>query len=74
LTDAKLLGSWFMANDIKPELNHYFTFRMTPQKGWDGITHCEVTAIEPLRHIAYTYRGEATGEKTQVFIPTRQTK
>ncbi|MHB8929246.1 MAG: hypothetical protein ACYC4T_03800 [Melioribacteraceae bacterium] len=63
-----------MANDIKPELNHYFTFRMTPQKGWDGITHCEVTAIEPLRHIAYTYRGEATGEKTQVFIPTRQTK
>lgn len=63
LTDAKLLGSWFMENDIKPELHHFFTFRMAPQKGWDGITHCEITAIEPLRHIAYTYRGEATGEK-----------
>jgi len=63
LTDAKLLGSWFMKNDIKPELNHYFTFRMAPQKGWDGITHCEITAVEPLKHIAYTYRGEATGEK-----------
>ena len=63
LTDAKLLGTWFMKNDIKPELNHYFTFRMAPQKGWDGITHCEITAIEPLRHISYTYRGEATGEK-----------
>jgi uncharacterized protein YndB with AHSA1/START domain len=36
---------------------------MTPQKGWDGITHCEITAVEPQKHIAYTYRGEATGEK-----------
>ncbi|MEP7169823.1 MAG: SRPBCC domain-containing protein [Bacteroidota bacterium] len=63
LTDAAILGSWFMQNDIKPELNHYFTFRMAPQKGWDGITHCEITALEPIRHIAYTYRGEATGEK-----------
>lgn len=64
LTDAKLLGSWFMENNIKPELNYYFTFRMAPQKGWDGITHCEITAIEPIKHIAYTYRGEATGEKS----------
>ena len=63
LTDARLLGSWFMENNIKPELDHYFTFRMAPQKGWDGITHCEIIAIEPLKHIAYTYRGEATGEK-----------
>jgi uncharacterized protein YndB with AHSA1/START domain len=63
LTDAKFLGSWFMKNDIKPELNHYFTFQMAPQKGWNGITHCEITSIKPLKHIAYTYRGEATGEK-----------
>lgn len=63
LTDPKLLGSWFMENDIEPRLGHYFTFRMKPQKGWDGITHCEITAVEPGKHIAYTYRGEATGEK-----------
>lgn len=63
LTDPELLGKWFMENDIRPELNHYFTFRMAPQKGWDGITHCEITALEPLKHIAYSYRGEATGEK-----------
>jgi uncharacterized protein YndB with AHSA1/START domain len=63
LTDAKLLGTWFMANDIKPELHHYFTFRMAPQKGWDGITHCEITDIQPLKRIAYRYSGEATGEK-----------
>ena len=63
LTDAKLLGKWFMENDIQPILNHEFTFRMAPQKGWDGITHCQITQIDPLKHIAYTYRGEASGEK-----------
>lgn len=63
LTNPKLLGSWFMENNIEPTQGHYFTFRMKPQKGWDGITHCEITEIEPLKHIAYTYRGEATGEK-----------
>ena len=64
LTDAQLLGKWFMENDIKPILNHEFTFRMTPQKGWDGITYCKVTALEPMKHIAYTYQGKASGEKT----------
>lgn len=52
-----------MENDIRPETGHYFTFRMAPQKGWDGVTHCEVTLVEPERRITYTYRGEATGEK-----------
>ena len=63
LTDSKILGRWFMKNDIEPRPNHYFTFKMNPQKGWDGITHCQITSIEPQKHIAYTYRGEATGEK-----------
>ena len=63
LTNSSLLGSWFMKNDIEPKPGHYFTFRMKPQKGWDGITHCEITELEPEKSIAYTYRGEATGEK-----------
>lgn len=63
LTNSKLLGNWFMENNIEPTTGHYFTFRMKPQKGWDGITHCEITAVEPPKHIAYTYRGEASGEK-----------
>ncbi|MFA6275338.1 MAG: SRPBCC domain-containing protein [Pedobacter sp.] len=64
LTDAKVLGKWFMENDIEPKLYHDFTFHMAPQKGWDGITHCQITALELNKHIAYTYRGEATGEKS----------
>lgn len=63
LTNSKLLGSWFMENNIEPIQGHYFTFRMKPQKGWDDVTHCEITAVEPQKHIAYTYSGEATGEK-----------
>ncbi|HVW98418.1 MAG TPA: SRPBCC domain-containing protein [Mucilaginibacter sp.] len=63
LTDPKLLGEWFMANDIEPTAGHHFTFRMAPQKGWDGITYCEIIAVEPQEYIAYTYRGTATGEK-----------
>lgn len=64
LTDSGLLGQWFMENDIQPYIGKEFTFRMAPQKGWDGITHCEVLAVEPQKHISYTYRGEASGEKT----------
>lgn len=63
LTTPELLSSWFMENDIEPKLHHKFTFRMAPQKGWDGITHCEVIAIKVPEYISYTYRGEATGEK-----------
>ncbi|MEQ9439435.1 MAG: SRPBCC domain-containing protein [Cyclobacteriaceae bacterium] len=63
LTNAPLLGEWFMENDIVPTIHREFTFRMAPQKGWDGITHCQITRLEPLKTINYTYRGEATGEK-----------
>src|SRR5262249_18053980 len=52
-----------MPNDFEPKLNHQFTFHMKPQRGWDGLTHCEVIQLEPLHRVAYTYRGEASGEK-----------
>ncbi|HSZ25393.1 MAG TPA: SRPBCC domain-containing protein [Cytophagaceae bacterium] len=64
LTDCRLLGKWFMENDMKPALGNAFTFRMAPQKGWDGITYCTITELDPLKSIAYTYRGKASGEKT----------
>lgn len=64
ITDPKLLGKWFMQNDFKPVIGHEFTFRMAAQKGWDGITYCKVTELEPMHKIAYTYRGSASGEKT----------
>lgn len=63
LTDPNLLSIWFMESNIEPIKGRYFTFKMKPQKGWDGITHCEVIDVAPEKHISYTYRGEATGEK-----------
>jgi uncharacterized protein YndB with AHSA1/START domain len=62
-TDPQLLRLWFMENNIQTEVGRYFTFQMAPQKGWDGITHCEILAVEPQKYISYSYRGEATGEK-----------
>ena len=64
LTDARLLGSWLMENDFEPTLHRPFTFRMKPQRGWDGLTHCEVIELEAPHRVAFTYRGEASGEKT----------
>ena len=64
LTTASLLGEWFMENDIFPEAGHEFTFRMAPQKGWDGITYCRILEVAPSQKISYTYQGKATGEKT----------
>jgi uncharacterized protein YndB with AHSA1/START domain len=64
LTDARTMGKWFMENDIKPLLGYEFTFKMAPQKGWDGITHCRIIELEPVQRIAYTYQGSASGEKT----------
>ena len=44
---------------------------MAPQRGWDGLTHCEVVELDPLRRLAMTYRGEATGEKVNACAGVR---
>ncbi|UZR96753.1 hypothetical protein OQ292_22720 (plasmid) [Chondrinema litorale] len=38
LTNPQWLGKWFMENNIAPQIGHSFTFKMKPQKGWDGLT------------------------------------
>lgn len=64
LTDASVLSSWLMESDFAPILGHKFTFRMKPQRGWDGVTHCEVMELDAPSSLAYSYRGKASGEKT----------
>jgi uncharacterized protein YndB with AHSA1/START domain len=58
LTDPIALGRWFMDSDFAPRLGHRFTFRAAPQPGWSGIVHCEVTAVEPPRRLAYTWDSD----------------
>jgi uncharacterized protein YndB with AHSA1/START domain len=57
LTDRRALSQWLMETDFEPTLGHRFTFRSRPQPGWDGITYCEVTELDPPRRLAYTWRG-----------------
>lgn len=66
LTESETLAGWLMRNDFAPALGHAFNFRKDPQPGWDGLIHCEVTELEPLRRLAYTWRGQASGTKTLV--------
>ncbi|MBA3871263.1 MAG: SRPBCC domain-containing protein [Anaerolineae bacterium] len=63
ISDQRILGSWFMPNDLVPKLGEAFTFQMKPQRGWDGLTYCEIIELEAGKRIAFTYQGEATGEK-----------
>jgi uncharacterized protein YndB with AHSA1/START domain len=63
LTDANFLGKWFMKNDLVPEIGKEFTFQMAPQKGWDGTTYCQITELEPMKKMSFSYKGSATGEK-----------
>jgi uncharacterized protein YndB with AHSA1/START domain len=63
LTDSKLVASWLMPNDLRPEVGHRFTFRANPVPGWDGVCHCEVLEVKPNERLSYTWRG-GSGELT----------
>jgi uncharacterized protein YndB with AHSA1/START domain len=73
LTDPGALATWLMENDFRPTLGHAFTFRAKPQPGWDGVTHCEVTEIDPPRRLAYAWRGGAKGKPATLDIVVRFT-
>jgi uncharacterized protein YndB with AHSA1/START domain len=59
LTDPELLRKWLMANDIRPEVGHLFTFQAPPMPGWDGIVRCEVLEVVPEKLLRYSWRGGA---------------
>jgi uncharacterized protein YndB with AHSA1/START domain len=62
LTDGRLLGGWLMPNDFQPIVGHRFSVQAAPRPGWNGMTTCEVLAIEPLKHLAYTWNTSRDGE------------
>lgn len=57
LTDAQLVSSWLMVNDLKPIVGHKFTFRAQPMPGWDGLVQCEVLAADAPKLLKYSWRG-----------------
>jgi uncharacterized protein YndB with AHSA1/START domain len=57
LTEPELLSAWLMPNDIRPEVGARFTFQADAEAG-GGPIECEVLAVEPLRLLRYSWRGE----------------
>ena len=57
LTEPRLLESWLMPNDIKPEAGRRFTFRAAPAPGFDGVVRCEVLKVAPGSRLVYSWRG-----------------
>jgi uncharacterized protein YndB with AHSA1/START domain len=53
LTDSDVLARWLMPNDFVPRLGHRFTFRAEGE--WTGTIECEVVALDPPTHVAYTW-------------------
>jgi uncharacterized protein YndB with AHSA1/START domain len=70
LTQAPLIEEWLMKNDFKPVVGHRFNLRAEPQPHWNGVTDCEVLAVEPNKRLSYTWNSSgdeaANGLKTIV--------
>jgi uncharacterized protein YndB with AHSA1/START domain len=78
LTQGPLLEEWLMKNDFKPLVGHKFNFRAQPMPQWNGVTDCEVLAVEQNKRLSYTWNasGEeaANGTKTVVTWTLTPTK
>lgn len=59
LTKSELIELWLMPNDFKLEPGHEFKFRTRPmpELKLDGIFHCKVLTIEPLKQLSYSWKG-----------------
>lgn len=66
LTSAEALAQWLMPNDFAPILGHRFTFQTAPRMGWNGVVQCEVVALDPPKHIAYSWCGGSPAFTTLV--------
>ena len=56
LTDPALLAEWLLpAVGFGLEPGTTFTFETQPLGGWDGVVHCRVLEIEPLRRLTYAW-------------------
>jgi uncharacterized protein YndB with AHSA1/START domain len=74
LTDPAALAEWMMpVEDFAPVVGRRFTVRAKPMPGWDGVVHCEVTAVEEPRVLSYTWRGSRMRTTTTVVWTLTET-
>jgi uncharacterized protein YndB with AHSA1/START domain len=68
LTQGPLIEEWLMANDFQPVVGHRFNFRADPMPHWNGVTDCEVLAVEPNERLSYSWN--ASGEEAAGGLKT----
>jgi uncharacterized protein YndB with AHSA1/START domain len=68
LTQSALIEEWLMANDFEPVIGRKFTLRSAPAPHWNGVTDCEVLAIQPYRTLSYSWRS--SGEEAENGLKT----
>ena len=57
-----------MKNDFKPKVGHRFNFRTAPMAHWNGVTDCEVLAVDPPKQLSYSWN--ASGEEAANGLKT----
>ncbi len=63
LTQSALIEQWLMRNDFEAVVGRKFNFRAQPMAGWNGVSDCEVLAIEPMKLLSWSQN--ASGEQAQ---------
>src|SRR5258708_16143912 len=72
LTEGPLIEEWLMKNDFRPVVGHRFNLRATPMPHWNGVTDCQVLAVEPYERLSYRWNssGEEAGRLSTVVTWT----
>ena len=55
LTEGNLIEQWLMKNNFRPVVGQQFQFRAEPNPHWNGVTDCEVLAVEPQQRLSYRW-------------------
>lgn len=68
LTESELLAAWLMDNDLEDvAVGETFEFRDDPiPLLWDGVTHCEILAVEPPEKLVIAWEGSRTSPRTEL--------
>jgi len=55
LTEGSLLAQWLLNNDFEPVVGRRFQFRREPMPNWNGVIDCEVSVVDPLKELSYSW-------------------
>ena len=67
LTDPALMSLWLMeVEGFEARVGCEFRFRTKPAPGFDGVIHCEVLEVEPLRRLVYTWASSRQRERPTI--------